>query len=254
MQKSNKTSLSLRDRLGLELQRMLSLSAFAFFGPAFEYMVFKKYRIGTEDLRSIRNKYQDILSNVEGPLLICSNHLTYVDSIIQAAFLNSTFGYLKNFKGMPWNLPERKNFYNKILWRIICYLGKCIPVNRGGTLIERNNFLNKVSYVLNKGDTLSIFPEGKRSRTGKLDHKDFSYGVGMILKNYSDSNVLCIYMRGKKHGSFCKYPQKNDQFHFDMKLIEPCSNLEGMKKAREISWQVIKQLKSMEEEYFANAN
>jgi len=177
-----------------------------------------------------------------------------VDSIVQSAVFNSLWGYMKNYHSLPWNLPEKKNFYNKLHFRIICYLGKCIPVSRGVSSNEGKKLMHKMLYVLSKGDVLSIFPEGKRSRSGKVDDQDFSYGIGQILNECDGARVICLYMRGKNHGGFANYPTKGEDFYLKMEMIRPSSSLKGLRKVRDYSTQVIKKLVAMEEEFFGREN
>lgn len=130
-------------------------------------------------------------------------------------------------------------------------MGKCVPVQRGGSSSQRNETMDKVSHILERGDILSIFPEGKRSRTGKLDTVDYSYAPGMILKKIANPSVLCIYMRSKNGHGPVKFPSEGDSFYFKMKLVKLDSALTGIKRARDFSGQIISHLKIMEEEYFA---
>jgi len=205
-----------------------------------------------DNLKELRREYKELLKNAKGPVLVCTNHLTLIDSIIQAVALGSVSSYLLNFRLLPWNLPEKTNFYHKFHWRAVCYLGKCIPVIRKASPKETKNTTQKMQYVLAKGDVISIFPEGKRSRTGLVDDEDFSYGTGQLLKSNSNVSVLCIYMRGKENGGFANFPEIGENFYFKMKMIKPASELKGLRKVRDLSVQVISEIKRMEEEYFEN--
>jgi len=246
-------SLSISERMRTEIQRAVSHCLFVFFCPLIVFLIRHKYKFQVDNLKEMRKRYKLLVGSADGPVLICSNHLTLIDSIIQSAMLNSTFGYLINFSLLPWNLPEKKNFNHKLHWKIICYLGKCIPVQRLAPPSVAKKSVSKMMYVLNKGDVLSIFPEGKRSRTGLVDDEDFSYGVGQLLKELPKAKVLCLYMRGKKNGCFADFPDRGEHFYLDMDLISPTSELKGMRKVRDLSTQVIHKLKNMEQEYFAHA-
>ena len=241
-------SLTFGERMKTEIQRAVSYCLFVFFCPIMVFLVRYKYRFRIDNIRELRKRYKSLIANADGPVLICSNHLTLIDSIIQSAMLNSTFGYLINFSLFPWNLPERKNFYHKFHWKIICYLGKCIPVQRMAPPSVAKKLVSKMMYVLNKGDVLSIFPEGKRSRHGLVDDEDFSYGVGQLLKDLPKAKVLCLYMRGKKNGGFADFPDNGEHFYMEMDLISPTSEQKGMRKVRDLSTQVIHKLKKMEQE------
>src|SRR4051812_36074122 len=58
----------------------------------------------------IRKKFKQLESQSQGPLLICGNHLTLVDTVIKEWALASSFEYLSRFSLFPWSLPEKKNF------------------------------------------------------------------------------------------------------------------------------------------------
>lgn len=249
MLNKNINALTALDILSLEIQRVVSRLLFVLIGPIMSYMVFKKYKITASNLYEIRQKYRSLVKNGMGPVLICSNHLTYADSIIQSVFLSSPFGHFVRFNHLAWHLPEKSNFEHNFMWKIICYLGKCIPVVRSGSPQQSKHSLSKMKYVLGKGDVISVFPEGTRSRNGLVDDINFSYATGQILKDYESANVLCIYMRDKKNGSFAKFPQKNAEYYFEMSLIKINSEYKGMRRVKDISSIVIRQLKLMEENF-----
>ncbi len=245
--------LTYKNKLNLEAQRVASRCLFVLFGPLMSFLFYFYFKYEAKDVSKIRSRYRQLLKEANGPVLICSNHLTLIDSIIQSILFNSTIGYLYNFKSLPWNLPEKKNFYHKFHWRLICYLGKCIPVVRGGSIKESKNSLSKMQYILKKGDTLSVFPEGKRSRDGKVDDENFSYASGQILEKNPNAKILCVYMRGNKDGGYGNFPKKGEDFYLEMDLIDCQSPLTGRRKARDLSTQIISKLKNMEGEYYSHA-
>ena len=220
-------------------------------GLFYYYFRFSVYG-GSERHKQIRDKYAEIRRTHSGPLLICTNHLTYIDSLIQAVILSSTWGYLSHPSGLAWNLPERKNFYHKLLYRIICYSGRCIPVERGAAPAEAKKVTQNMLHVLRHDGIISIFPEGKRSRDGRVDDKDFSYGVGQLLNEIPEAHVLCVYMRGAKDGGFAHFPEKGESYYMEMEPFTPASDLKGRRRARDISTQIIARLTEMESQYFQN--
>ena len=246
--------LSLRDRTSLNLQKAISYCLLLILDPVVRALYYFYFRFtvdgDTKRLNSIRSKYAEIRRAHPGPLLICTNHLTYIDSLIQAVILSSTWNYLGNLSGLAWNLPERKNFYHKFIYRVICYLGRCIPVERGASPAEAKRVTNQMLHVLRHNGIISIFPEGKRSRTGKVDDEDFSYGVGQLLNEIPEASVLCVYMRGTRDGGFTHFPGKGERYYMDMEIFEPVSELKGLRRARDVSTQIISRLKEMETKYF----
>ena len=186
-------------------------------------------------------------------MLLCSNHLTLIDSIVQGVVLNSLARYLVSVSALPWNLPERKNFDKSLSWRLTCYLGRCIPVTRGASKEEGRRSQEKMRYVLERGDIISIFPEGTRSRSGRIDSGGASYGSGQLLRMVPEATVLCVYMRGLKHGGFADFPATGEKFYFDLEVIRPTSEHKGLRQTRDYSRQIITHLKAMEDRFYASA-
>jgi 1-acyl-sn-glycerol-3-phosphate acyltransferase len=246
-------TLSRGNRVHLEIQRAVSYCLFVFFGPAIKLLSHYYFRYRVEDLKEIRDQYRTLQRQTHGALIVCTNHLTFVDSLIQGVILNSMRGYLRNFSSLPWNLPESTNFEHSLTYRVICYLGKSIPVTRRASPEESRRTVSKMQYVLARGDNISVFPEGKRSRDGRVDDEDFSYGAGQLLANAPEAHVLCVYMRGMKFGGFAQFPQKGEKFYFQMALFEPKSELKGLRWVRDVSTQIVGQLKAMEDEYLSKA-
>jgi 1-acyl-sn-glycerol-3-phosphate acyltransferase len=250
--------LSLKDRTFLNLQKAMSYCLLLILDPVVRALYYCHFRFsvdgGSNSLKAIREKYADIRKAHPGPMLICTNHLTYIDSLIQAVILSSTWGYVSHLSGLAWNLPERKNFYHKFIYRVICYLGRCIPVERGASPADAKQVTNQMLHVLRKKGIISIFPEGKRSRDGLVDDKDFSYGVGQLLNEIPEASVLCVYMRGTKDGGFTHFPAKGESYYMDLNVFTPVSDLKGLRRARDISTQIISRLKEMESNYFGSSS
>lgn len=242
--------LTKKDKILLIIQGAVSHCLFLFLGP-FVFLLFRyKFKYKVKNLNGARKRYRQILRDKKGPVILCTNHLTLIDSVIQAIIINSLGGYFLNFSSFPWNLPEKSNYYHKPLWRIFCYLGKCIPVQRMTGAANTKKTMAQIQYVLSRGDVISIFPEGTRSRTGIIDDQNFSYGTGEILKNMKLATVICIYLRGSRNGGFANFPDKNELFHIEIESFNPVSEYTGLRKVKDLSTQIIHQLKNMEAKYF----
>lgn len=243
--------LPLRARLALRVQRTLSYLSLAVFGPVLVGIYRYRFRFSAHAIGQIRARYRTLRATHPGPLLICSNHLTLIDSIIQAVLLSSLWDYLKHPSSLPWNLPEAKNFYHSWNWRLICYLGRCIPVHRGASPEQAKLAQARMRYVLGFGDAIAIFPEGRRSRSGRVDDQDFSYGVGQVLNLIPDARVMCVYLRGMRCGGFADFPEIGERFYLQLHMLSPQSAKQGLRRARDLSTQIIAGLKAMEADYFA---
>lgn len=242
--------LGLRGRAALRVQRALSYLSLIVFGPILLALYRFRFRYSAHELRQIRTEYRTLRAAHPGPLLICSNHLTLIDSIVQAVLLASLWHYLGHPAALPWNLPEAKNFRHDWTWRVICYLGRCIPVQRGASREQARLAEARMQYVLSRGDAISIFPEGKRSRDGRVDDQDFSYAVGQLLNQNPDAHVLCVYLRGMRFGGFADFPAIGERFYLRLQMITPHSASQGLRRARDLSAQVVARLKAMEGDYF----
>jgi len=239
------------DRLGLKLQRIIACIAFPLLGSL--VYLFMRWIMGyrIQHLREFRRRYHELISASPGPVVICANHLTKIDSLIINWSLASVGSHLCSFRSYPWNLPERARYANNIFLRLVCYLGSCIPVDRGGDRDAVKNSLNKLIHLLKKDNTVTIFPEGQRSRTGQVDTTDFSYGVGRLVKAADNCKVVCIYLRGYHQEKHSSIPRWGERFYVDMAIIKPQSIHTGVRGTRDIATQIVHQLAHMEKTYFA---
>lgn len=245
--------LSTRDRIALWWQVQLS-RAFLFF---FYYSVLawvkfvQGYRV--PQLGEVRAKYRELRAQDSTPLLICANHLTMIDSLLLLWALVPGWKCLWDSALMPWNLPDKTNFSGNIFIRTLCYFGRCLYVFRGGPREEIRRMLLKVQWLLGHGHSIMIFPEGGRSRTGRVDTENFSYGVGNIVQECPEVRVLCIFMRGKSQTSYSTFPARGEEFYFDMQMIRPRAEANGLRGAREIARQIVGTLAQLEGKYFGKA-
>ncbi len=107
-------------------------------------------------------------------LLLLPNHLTMIDS-----FLVGTSAFYPTVIIKPWLIPwspaAEENFFNNPFLAWLSAKWKAIPVKRGRKDLE---VLNRMIEILPKG-TMINFPEGTRSRTGKLGNG--RPGVGKLI-------------------------------------------------------------------------
>jgi len=209
------------------------------------------YRV--PNLGQVRRRVRELVGGKRTPLLVCANHLTMIDSAIVEWTLASNWTYFFRFWMLPWNMPEKRNYAHNPFLRLICYLMKCVPVVRGAAPEQTKRTMDKLRYLLKKNESLFIFPEGKRSRTGRIDKDDFSYGVGRLVQSVADARVLCIYQRGQGQRASSGLPRRGERFYTDVALIQPRSTSKGLRAARDISAQVIDTLYDMEQKYFNRA-
>ncbi len=209
------------------------------------------YRV--RGLKALREMCAREFERHEGPWIVCANHLTMVDSMIIAYGMFSLFRHFTDFRRLPWNLPERDNFQKNVVLAVLCYLAKCIPVNRGGDREEMKKTLERCDYVLSHGQPLLIFPEGGRSRTGRVEREGFSYGVGRFVKEFENCRILCVYLRGDGQKTFGTMPRFREKFTMKMEVLDPeRRDYNGLRAQRDYAGQIVERLARMEEDYFAS--
>ncbi len=105
-----------------------------------------------------------------GPYIIAPNHLSNADAPLLAAAMPPSIG------SQVFYLGETKFFGGPVMSRIARAI-QVIPVNMEARL---HGALQLSAYVLRSGKVLCIFPEGTRSRDGRI--REFKKGVAIIAK------------------------------------------------------------------------
>ena len=134
----------------------------------------------------------------KGSGVIASNHMSHLDGII----INAVTAYNTRRK---INFLAAEDVYNKnFLFRFLCDLGNTIPVQRSTS--DRVALL-KVIKLLKSGKLVGLFPEGQRSRDGKIGEAKLGVAI-MALKTGTPIIPLAI------SGTFEAFPRKT-------KVIKP---------------------------------
>ncbi|MDH3208676.1 MAG: 1-acyl-sn-glycerol-3-phosphate acyltransferase [Gemmatimonadota bacterium] len=211
--------------------------------------VIMRYRI--QNVAEVRRRFRALVRQTDSPILICPNHLTMADSAILAWALGGPWWLLRNYRWVPWNVPELSNFAGVGLDRAAAWMVKCIPIVRGGPREDLSHSLAKIEHVLSRGETALIFAEGARSRTGRIQLESIAHGVGRIVSALPDCHVLCAYLRGDRQETWSTIPARGDSFYVDFELFRPDSQHTGMRRSRDFAHQVADRLVRLEEKYFA---
>lgn len=240
-----------KSKVAIQIQNFMGRAAIIFVAP-FYFIIAKILFYRVKNLTQIRRQIAGEYSRHKGPWIICANHLTMIDSFLLGYASFSLFGHIVGFKKLPWNLPERSNFQRNIFMAALCYLAKCLPIDRGGSREKIKKTLDKCIYLLEHGHTIMIFPEGGRSRTGRINKENYSYGVGRFVKDVENCKILCMYMRGDKQKSYSFIPAWGDKFTVMAEVFNP-AEVEGsaLRVQRDYASQIIERLAQMEEKYFA---
>jgi 1-acyl-sn-glycerol-3-phosphate acyltransferase len=104
----------------------------------------------------------------------------------------------------------------------------------------------KCEFLLAKNESLMIFPEGTRSRTGRIDPDSFSYGVGRLYLQIPDCRVMCIYLRGDRQSGFSRFPAPKQDFVMDVRSFSPRPSGKGLRAQRDCARQIVETLVHME--------
>jgi len=238
-----------REIAALDRQRRLGWLAFPCVSSLaiFYLRVVRGNRV--KDRAAVRRRFRE-LTSTERPVLICANHLTMIDSFFVHWALASPLDYFRSYRLFAWNVPATENFQRGALLRLMSYLGKTVPIDRSGSATHHKAVLGKLAHLLRQGDLVTLFPEGGRSRTGRVETAQVAYGVGRILRDVPDALVLCVYMRGDRQETWGFQPEHGDELHVELEVLEPETKERGLRATRDLSRQVIDRLKQMEDRYF----
>lgn len=201
-----------------------------------------------EDEQEVRRVYRQI-ADQPGPILICANHLTMIDSFLLGWALGHPLYYMRRFSRLAWNVPERSIFASNLPLRFLAYIFKCIPVVRGGRRSDVAKSLARVVHALRRGETALVFPEGGRSRSGHVEMENAAPGVGRIYRAVPGCRVLCVYLRGRSQSTFSAVPARGDRFRVAMRLMEPKTDDNGLRGSREVARQITGTLIEMEQAF-----
>lgn len=199
-----------------------------------------------ENARATRERYRRLRAESRAPLLVCANHLTLVDSFLVAWALGSPLFYLRHYAALPWNVPEERNFAAAWWSRALVYTMKCLPIRRGADRKEAARVLARLAYLIGGGDVGLLFPEGGRSRSGRVEADAAAYGVGRLVKALPGCRVLCVYLRGAQQATWSDLPVRGERFRVRMETLEPKSDAAGLRGSLEISRQIVALLLELE--------
>ena len=236
----------------LRAQRWVSWVNAPWFLGAFVLVMRLGARYRCPDVGRVRREMREVMRRVgDRPLIICANHLTLIDSMIINWLLTPSWAYLWNWRLMPWNMPERSNFGRSPLLLIMSYLGKCVFVKRGGSIQERRATLDKFKALLWERETVCIFPEGTRSREGRVRGSQPTYSVGELYQAVPNTMVLCVYLRGLGQHTWGVLPRRGETFAVALELIDLGIPAPGRRGAKDVAEKIMQVLTAQEDHYFA---
>lgn len=243
--------LSFGQKLQITLQRYMSFICYIVSYPIAQLIFHVFFRQKIVALQEFRKKFFSIKKQIQGPVIICANHLTLIDPFIIAVALGSWLDYLLGNMTPIWNFPKGTYVYKKRIFRWLFFIFKTIPVQTPPGKKNTKRLLQIITYLLKRQEPILLFPEGTRSINGRIDKTNFSSGVGYLLRQVENTSVICVYLRGQAQTVRSKFPAKGDRFFCDLKLIKPqlISTAETPTNVH-LTEQVIATLYDMEQNYF----
>jgi len=244
------SSLVFRDRLALGVQLWVGRLFAPLWVPSCTAIMHWGLHWRIEGVADVRRAFRRLRRESKGPLLVCPNHLTMFDSFVVAHALGSPWWFLANHSALPWNTPERENFGGTWWKRVLLYVMKCVPIQRGGDRRVVGATLDRIVHLMERGEVALVFPEGRRSRTGRVERGALTYGVGRIVKALPGCRVLCVYLRGDSQDSWSERPAKGERFRVAIEDFQPDLTHGGMRGSVDIARQILARLEAMERKHF----
>lgn len=120
----------------------------------------------------------------EGPVIICSNHISNIDPPIVAGSSTRDIHFL-----------AKEELFEKNWLKLILTKAKAFPIKRG---MKDRQALRHALSLLKEGKCLGLFPEGTRSKTGELG--EGLPGIGFFALRSDAIVVPCVIIGPYKIG------------------------------------------------------
>jgi hypothetical protein len=95
-----------------------------------------------------------------------------------------------------------------------------------------------------------MFPEGGRSRSGRVEVESAAWGVGRLVKALPGCRVLCVYLRGREQDGPSNLPTRGERFRVSVSCFEPKSDRGGVRGSVDVSRQIVSRLAELEWRHF----
>jgi len=142
-------------------------------------------------LYRVEVRHRERLRHIKPPFLLVSNHQSLIDSYFLCILAGLRPEFLLRPRILPFHTPEEANFMASPLARLFHLSLRCIPIRRGKGIYQQG--IETVIELLRRGNVVYMFPEGTRSRTGKMGKG--APGVGRVILE-SGTRVLPFHLDG----------------------------------------------------------
>ncbi len=128
-------------------------------------------------------------------------HFQQLDQCIVIANHNSHLDILLLFTMLPWNLLSHMHAVadetyfarSRIIFNLVEFFFRPVWIKRGEIKSGTDPFV-EYKKVLDKGESLVIFPEGTRGKPGKIIH--FKSGIGRLATQYPSLPIVPVFLKG----------------------------------------------------------
>lgn len=150
------------------------------------YLAYKIFRPFIETY--IKLRYKPIIVNKEyipkeGPIIICGNHLNFIDSLLVGMSTKRMINFL-----------AKKEYHDNSFTRPFFKIVGTIPVDRNN---QDPKAKEKAKEVLNSGGVIGIFPEGTRNRTDN-NLLPFKFGAVSLAKK-TNAKIVPFAITGARY-------------------------------------------------------
>ncbi|MCX7771039.1 MAG: AMP-binding protein [Proteobacteria bacterium] len=162
----------------------------------FEYIFFLFVKLTSNVLYKIEVEGLEKIKNTNSPFIIAPNHLSYLDGYILTGIINFKIKKKLFFVGLA-------DFFEKTILKVFKKVAGVLSFDE---IKEPIRAIRTSIYVIKKGYSICIFPEGARSYDGKL--MELKKGIAYIAKN-TKVPLFPVYIQGTFEAwpRFKKYPK-----------------------------------------------
>lgn len=210
------------------------------------------FKIKIENLKFHRRYFAEITKEKYPPLLVCPNHLTFIDSILLIRAFGNHFLYPFQWRKHIWNLAAVDHVQG-FVFRMITYISKCLYIDRNADKDHKHVILGVAAKMLQEGEIVMIFPEGKRSRTGRFDDSKLAYGIGKLITELGEARVLCTYLRSPAQGDKpSNFPPRGARYQilYDLRVYK--ASEWGENPVEAIMRDIAQHMMALEAKYFTS--